>query len=218
MLTSPSNGFKRSSLTACFLVQHKNSNLYTIDSYDRKQSGTLSLFLKALSTFILLSPIYTSVAATGPLTTANKDSVTVKLVAEKIVTQPDGKESFTSADKAGPGDIIEYKATYKNDGNADVKNLAATLPVPKNGMEYLSETAFPKPVKASVDGKTFEAIPLKRVITLQNGKSEIRLIPTSEYRFLRWEIPQIPAGKSMLVKARMKLNTEAVSQQPTQSK
>ena len=67
------------------------------------------------------------------------------------VTMSQGKEAFVPAEQAKPGEIIEYRATYKNTGKQPVKDLMATLPVPQ-GLEYLPRTASPSKLFASTDG------------------------------------------------------------------
>src|SRR5438105_1063074 len=49
------------------------------------------------------------------------DAVTINLTAEKVVAN-DGKESLESADKAKPGDLIQYDAAYRNTTKGAVKN------------------------------------------------------------------------------------------------
>ena len=67
---------------------------------------------------------------------------------QKIVRGADGKENYTSADSAKPGDVIEYKAVYRNKGKKAATNLLATIPVPL-GTDYLTGSA--KPAKLGSD-------------------------------------------------------------------
>ncbi|MGC3982392.1 MAG: hypothetical protein QM808_14175 [Steroidobacteraceae bacterium] len=136
--------------------------------------------------------------------------VTVQLVARRVETLANGKEQFKTAEQAHPGDLIEYQATYTNRGNAAARNMAATLPVPATGLEYLTDSAAPKAVLASVDGKTFSPMPLTRVIKQANGQSITQVIPTTEYRYLRWNVGELPAGSSITVSARMRVSTQPI--------
>lgn len=131
--------------------------------------------------------------------------VAANLTARKVVASPDGKPSFQSAEKASPGDVIEYQAIYTNLGKAPVKNLVPTMPIPA-GMEYIPGSAKPGQIMASLDGKKFEAVPLKRTVTLPNGKQEVRDVPYEEYRFVRWNAGDMAAGGSTMVSARAKLS------------
>ena len=131
--------------------------------------------------------------------------VKVNLVASKIVSV-DGAEHKQSADKAKPGEVIEYAAEYKNLDKASVKNVMATLPVPA-GLEYLPQTSSPQSMLASTDGNTYAPAPLKRSVRGADGKMVEELVPYSEYRSLRWSLGEISAGASKTVVARMKVKT-----------
>jgi uncharacterized repeat protein (TIGR01451 family) len=128
----------------------------------------------------------------------------ISLTASKVIAQPDGKETLQSAERAFPGEVIQYDAHYRNESAKTIRDLAPTLPIP-NGMSYVPDSAKPAPVKASLDGKTFEDIPLKRKVTLPNGEVEEREVPASEYRALRWFVGEVEAGGSTTVMARAKL-------------
>jgi uncharacterized repeat protein (TIGR01451 family) len=133
--------------------------------------------------------------------------VKVVLTAHKIV-KADGTEQSTSADKAKPGDVIEYVATYKNTDTKPATNVTATLPIP-HGMEYIPNTASPDHVMASIDDQHYAPVPLKRTVKDANGKSMEELVPSSEYRSLRWQLGVMPGGATRDVKARMKVRTES---------
>jgi uncharacterized repeat protein (TIGR01451 family) len=131
--------------------------------------------------------------------------VKVVLIAHKIV-KTDGAEQSSSADKAKPGDVIEYVATYKNTDTKPATNVTATLPIPR-GMEYIPNTALPEQVMASTDDQHYAVVPLKRTVTDANGKPQEELVPYSEYRSLRWQLGAMPGGATRDVKARMKVRT-----------
>jgi uncharacterized repeat protein (TIGR01451 family) len=133
--------------------------------------------------------------------------VKVVLTASKIV-KTDGSEQKLPGEKAKPGDVIEYVATYKNSDNKPVTNVTATLPVPR-GMEYLPNTASPERVMASTDDEHYEAVPLKHKVTDKNGKTVEELVPYSEYRSLRWQLGSLAGGAAKDVKARMKVRAES---------
>jgi uncharacterized repeat protein (TIGR01451 family) len=129
--------------------------------------------------------------------------VKVVLAAHKIV-KADGTEQSISADKAKPGDVIEYVATYKNTDTKPATNVTATLPIP-HGMEYIPNTASPDHVMASIDDAHYDQVPLKRTVKDANGKLTEELVPYSEYRSLRWQLGAMPGGGTRDVKARMKV-------------
>lgn len=129
----------------------------------------------------------------------------VQLTASKVFAQANGAERLLPADAVRPGDIIEYQAVYHNRGSGPARNVQATLPIPPGGLEYLPDATRPRAVLASLDGKRFDAIPLQRRVMLANGKQELRPVPVSEYRFLRWDLGDIAAGQSAAVSSRMRL-------------
>lgn len=155
-----------------------------------------------------VTAVLTCAALAGPvLATAE---VVASLTARRVVAAPDGKPAFQSAEKASPGDVIEYQAVYTNQNKGAIKNLIPTMPIP-TGMEYVPGSARPSQVLASLDGKKFEPVPLKRMVTLPNGKQESREVPYSEYRALRWNGSDLAANGSLSVIARTKMSDVASS-------
>jgi len=128
--------------------------------------------------------------------------VSVVLTAQRVAVV-NGKETLSPADQASPGDVIEYRAEYKNAGANAVKQLAATLPVP-NGMAYVAGTGAPQ--LASLDGKKFEAVPLQRRMKLADGREVLRDVPANEYRALRWTLGTLAPNGSRAVTARVRVN------------
>ncbi len=131
--------------------------------------------------------------------------VKVEMKAEKVTVQ-NGKELTASADKAAPGDVVQYTAVYKNPDKSPAKRVFATLPIPP-ATEYVSGTGAPTGAMASTDGTNFYAIPLKRTVKNAEGKMVEQEIPVSEYRALRWSLGDLASGESRTVSARVKLRT-----------
>ena len=154
--------------------------------------------------------LVTGLAVTGALSAppslfaqAKKD-VGASLTVQKVVVAQDGKEQFLSADQATPNEILLYTAVYTNRTGGAVKGLVALLPIPP-GVEYLEGTAHPAGAKASIDGVTFQPIPLKRKVMLADGTQSEVLVPTSEYRELQWTIRDLAADASFSASARAKI-------------
>jgi uncharacterized repeat protein (TIGR01451 family) len=139
----------------------------------------------------------------------DQGDVAVELTAQKVMKLADGREQLVKADMAKPGETVEYRAVYTNNGKTGVRELLANLPVPID-MEYIAGSARPATVMASLDGMRFAPVPLKRKVKLANGSEELRDIPSTEYRFLRWEMKALAAGKSVIVSARMRIATGPV--------
>src|SRR5262245_48206927 len=118
---------------------------------------------------------------------AAKSDVVVTLKAQKVLRGRDGNEVLQVAERAMPGEVIQYDAIYKNQSDRGVRNLEPTLPIPR-GLEYIPDSAKPAPAKASLDGKNFAPLPLKRQVTLETGETVEQPVPPSEIRALRWEL------------------------------
>jgi uncharacterized repeat protein (TIGR01451 family) len=138
------------------------------------------------------------------------EPLTATLEAHKVVRAADGKELQADAAAAKPGDVIEYRATYRNVSDKPLRGVMAMLPVPAAGVEYLANSALPAGVEASIDGVQFAPAPLKRLVKLPDGKHQQQLVPTTEYRFLRWPLGDLPAGAAKSVTARMRVTSSPV--------
>lgn len=132
------------------------------------------------------------------------DGVSAVLQAYKVVATADGVR-YTPTTQALPGDTIEYRTTYRNNGSTAMRELLATLPVPDGGMRYLPGSAAPAAVQASTDGIHFAPAPLTRSV-VRNGRRELEAVPVSEYRFLRWKLGELAPGASITVISRMRLD------------
>jgi len=149
----------------------------------------------------LFVAVFAASANAAPATTAvKKEPVQIKLEQFKVIVE-NGKETLSPIQSVQPGEVIEYRATYKNVSTGAVKNLVATIPVPK-GTEYQAKTANPlATAEASIDNVTFGVMPL-----IDSQKKQP--IPTKQYRALRWKLQELAADKSIVVSARMKVNQE----------
>jgi len=139
-----------------------------------------------------------------PLFAAGAGDVRVSLTAQRVSKDANGKTILEPGDQARPGDVLEYRVQYSNESAAGVRRLVATLPIPV-GMEYLPRTASPAKVEASLDGRTYAAVPLTRKVRLANGREVVREVPMSEYRQLRWAIGDLAAHGASTVTARVRV-------------
>ena len=135
----------------------------------------------------------------------DKPAVTVKLTAQKVAVAADGQETLGPGDKTLPGDTILYTATYRNQSEAPVRGLQATLPIPA-GQEYVSGSATPGRAEACTVNGLFQRIPLKRMARGPDGQEREEPVPFSEYRKLRWTIGELKAGAATSVSARARVS------------
>ena len=142
--------------------------------------------------------------AVTPVSAQSQEPLSVQLKARKVLVA-EGKETFESADRAKPGDTIEYATVCKNTTARVLGNLKPNLPIPA-GMEYEANTAKPAPSEASLDGKKFEPFPIKRKVKTADGKEELREVAASEIRALRWNVGDLAGGATTTLVARVRVS------------
>ncbi len=156
-----------------------------------------------------LVAMLTVAALAAPVVASADGAVRVALTAQRVTTA-NGREVLVPAEKARPGDVIEYRATYTNDGASTARQMLATLPIPA-GLEYLGGSAAPATVQASLDGRSFAPVPLTRKERLADGRVVVREVPASEYRWLRWPVGSLGSKRSFAVAARARVATSDVA-------
>lgn len=135
----------------------------------------------------------------------------VRLSVFKVVAagSPAGTpERLQPLQQVQPGDRVEYQARYENHASAVARGVLITLPVPAQGLAWLPPTeggVAEPPTLASLDGERFEPLPLLRPHTLPDGRRVMRPVPVADYRYLRWQLGDVPAGASRTVRARMQM-------------
>ena len=137
----------------------------------------------------------TAPKANGPLET--------RLEQQKVTRAGDGKEVLVAAEAVQPGEVIQYTATYRNTSRQALRNVEATLPIPSN-TEFVPGSLNPGNAKASLDGRAFAHMPLKRTVT-RNGKQVQEEVPVREYRALRWYPGELAPEKTVAYTARVKV-------------
>jgi uncharacterized repeat protein (TIGR01451 family) len=134
----------------------------------------------------------------------NGQNLQVSLKAMRVVTAEDQKETLVPAEQVKPGHVVEYQATYTNTASRSFRNLQATVPIPAS-LEYVPDSSKPAIAQASLDGKTFSAVPLMRKTVTANGQQKTEAVPYREYRFLRWNIGELGAKQTVVVSARARV-------------
>lgn len=136
--------------------------------------------------------------------TKGKSDLAIALTAQRVVKQSDGSEKLLVADRALPGEMIQYDTLCQNQGAKALNNVAPMLPIPA-GMVYVDGSASPAPSEASLDGKSFSPIPLKRQVTMPTGEVTEQEVPATEYRALRWQLGELAPGAKTVLVARTRI-------------
>ena len=159
------------------------------------------MFRKLIALTVLLAIQFSGALA------QNEGPVTSELTAFKITTDESGEEVATEVAEIQPADTIEYRLTYTNNSDGAISNLVPVLPIPA-GMQYLEDTASPVLNAASTQttGDDFQAPPLTRTVTTEDGEQVTEQVPTVEYRRLQWTVSTLEAGASVTLTARVLVN------------
>ena len=184
-------------------------------SHSFKSLVAVLLAVGALGLSVQSGAAQAQAAAANPAaaTTANKGPVTINLTQQKVVPGADGKETLADASRVKPGDMVEYRATYSVQGQKGVRNLVATLPIPK-GMDFTNTGTLPAAPLASLDEKTYAPMPLKRKVRDAKGVEQEVSVPLSEYRSLRWRVAELNPGQNFVAAARVRVSNEPTPVDP----
>ena len=129
-----------------------------------------------------------------------------------VVEAGEARERLQPLQQVRPGDVIEYEARYVNGTAKAAQGVLLTLPVPAGGIRYLPVPGSATPVQtASLDGVRFEPVPLRRAVLRPDGRRVMEDVPLADYRFLRWNLGDLPAGAQRSVRARMQVPPLAVA-------
>jgi hypothetical protein len=170
----------------------------------------LALLFSLMIGFVIATLPVSANAATPAAPAASAPSL--ELAAFKIVPAATGKpEHLVAATQAHAGDQLEYDAVYRNPTAVPMHHVMVTVPVPANGVEYVLESAAPHADFASTDGKAWAPVPLLRVETAIDGRRVSKPAPGADYRFLRWDLGDVPAGAVRTVRTRVQLLSATVA-------
>ncbi len=142
--------------------------------------ATSGKWANALLTVVLMAWVGNVVAA--PKLQGNLEALLV-------VADENGKESFRAAEAVLPGQVIEYRLLYSNEGDEVINNLKVLGPIPEE-VEYVAmsaSSASNAELEASIDmGITWSSEPLYRTALDANGKEIQEIVPPSQYHQIRW--------------------------------
>ncbi|MCC6414649.1 MAG: DUF11 domain-containing protein [Opitutaceae bacterium] len=128
---------------------------------------------------------------------AADEPLVVETTVLKVTHDADGREVLVEAPKAGPDDVLVYRAIYRNTGAATLGELTAVMPVPP-GLEYLEGSAAPAAIEATRDGKTYFRV-----------DAEPLPAPVAQWRALRWAPRDVRPGESFTIELRARVTTGA---------
>jgi uncharacterized repeat protein (TIGR01451 family) len=124
---------------------------------------------------------------------SNEGGLTGIIEAYQVVVNDDGMERLLPAEKARPKDIIEYKLTYKNNGNTPLQNIVITDPVPSEAV-YIAESAYlPREgsVRFSIDeGRSYHEWPVKVLIETADGEQVWKDATPEQVTHIRWTLDE----------------------------
>lgn len=171
--------------------------------------AVLSLVL-AVPALAQLAPSASASAPAKVEQKAEQKPLTVELTQKKVVKDERGREKLEEVDGVRPGDVLEYRAVYRNVSKQPLKGVAANLPLPE-GLEYVARTAQPgkgAQFALKADG-AYEAEPLMR----KGADGRMQPVPLNEYRQIRWRLEELAPGAEAVVSARAKVEMAAPSQE-----
>jgi len=106
-----------------------------------------------------------------------------------IVTQTDGEEQVIEASETEPGQLMEFRIVFTNNGEESVTGIRVVDPIPEN-TTFVADS-HSSDVRAdfevSIDGgESFEAEPVVRIETREDGTQSRVVVPPADYTHVRW--------------------------------
>jgi len=117
-----------------------------------------------------------------------------------------------------PGDLVEYRATYRNQGQVPLE-VVAQLPIPltlvyeagsarldSDAMDKASNTgAHVQPHKVAQADAQFAREPLQKTIIRSDGATVLVPVPYADYRSVQWDLGSLPPGAQRAVRLRARV-------------
>ena len=118
-----------------------------------------------------------------------KGPVTGEIQAYIVSTGEDGAERVELAEQTEPGQVMEFRIVFTNNGEESVSGVRVVDPIPES-TTYISESHssdIAADFEVSIDnGESFEKEPVVRIETRVDGSQQEVVIPPSEYTHVRW--------------------------------
>lgn len=168
--------------------------------------GATFLVLSAVSSGVSLDAARAQGSATVAKPLVKSIAPTLRASIFKVVRDANGRESFVSAEKVRPGDLVEYRVVLTNSSTRNLSRVQANLPIPAP-LVFVGDSARPLGALASTDGVVYGAMPLKRRVRFADGTTKTVPVPYAEYRALRWTVGNLAAGRSFQARARARVRS-----------
>jgi uncharacterized repeat protein (TIGR01451 family) len=168
--------------------------------------------IAALLTCVLMHCAAEAADASGVSPTGQPSPLDITLTVKKIV-RVHGEDRRLDASHAEPGDVLEYRAEYKNIGETPLSTLSATLPLPEH-TELVIGSVYPAGAEVSRRSakEKFSLLP----VTEEGGRGSRKDGASSgaQYGALRWNIEKLAPGKIVAVGARVRVENVVSERTP----
>nr|WP_274868110.1 hypothetical protein [Sinorhizobium meliloti] len=119
-----------------------------------------------------------------------------------------GKETFSPAEAAAPGDLLQYTGRYENVAKEPLSGLVIIGPIPSNtsfvdaGRAVSLKAAF----EVLIDGESWQGVPAYKTVTLEDGTKSRVEAEASDYRQIRWRVSEaLPPGATLVTTYRVQV-------------
>ncbi|PST27363.1 hypothetical protein C7U60_02435 [Mesorhizobium plurifarium] len=123
------------------------------------------------------------------------------LSVQSVAVDEGGKESFSPAKSAAPGDLLQYTGRYGNMSKEPLSGLVINGPIPANtffvdaGRAVSHKAAF----EVLIEGEPWQVLPAYKTDILEDGTKSRVEAQASDYRQIRWRLSEALAPGATLV-------------------
>ena len=140
---------------------------------------------------------------------ADTEPVLSELKAFEVVSDEEGNENFSPAERVDPGAVIEYQLTYTNTSDESLSRFVVNGRIPQ-ASEYLMHSADvgQKSIfEARTDDIEWSIPPLRRMVADEAGILRPETVPPKEYAGIRWRLNSpLAAGEEVVARYRVRVD------------
>lgn len=118
-----------------------------------------------------------------------KGPVTGEIQAYIVTKDGDGQEKIEPAVETEPGQVMEFRIVFTNNGDSSVSGIKVVDPIPLN-TRFIGDSHnadIEAEFEVSIDGgESFEPVPVKRFETQADGIQKEVIVPPEQYTHVRW--------------------------------